>query len=91
MTIMMRKTGTITAALLDSPKVSTRRTCNGSTRLRKRSSDGETASLAFTYLVLAVRAGVVGVARAAHILRLDAHAAVLALADQRLRLWTALG
>ena len=44
-----------------------------------------------TYLVLAVRAGVVGVAGAAHVLRLDAHAAVLALADQRLRLRTALG
>ena len=43
------------------------------------------------YLVLAVRAGVVGVAGAAHVLRLDAHAAVLALADQRLRLRTALG
>ena len=52
-----------------------------------RLAEGEDAP----HLVLAVRAGVVGVAGAAHVLGLDAHATVLALADQRLRLWTALG
>ena len=51
-----------------------------------RLSEGEDAP----YLVLAVRARVVGVAGAPHVLRLDADAAVLALADQRLRLRTAL-
>ena len=51
-----------------------------------RLSEGEDAP----DLVLAVRARVVGVAGAPHVLRLDAHAAVLALADQRLRLRTAL-
>ena len=60
-----------------------------------RDDDGGLARLAegldAAHLVLAVRARVVCVAGAAHVLRLDAHAAVLALADQRLRLRTALG
>ena len=52
-----------------------------------RLAKGEDAS----HLVLAVRARVVGVAGATHVLRLDADAAVLALADQRLGLRPALG